>query len=176
MSKGVRLKKKKKGESLFYIKGYLTIIGERWVVVKFVQQSILTVLLMCGVQRVPRVSTVPAASVAVSVRTEGFVFQSRAPVSVRLDSSGPAVISVSLTTNAQQNTCMCLRQQHFNSTLLLPSHPVWCPACPAGRYGPDCGRVAVCGKRARSDLVTGVCVGEEGELLFCEGRCVFSDV
>ncbi len=34
--------------------------------------------------------------------------------------------------------------------------------------------MVICGKEARSDPVTGVCVGEEGELVFCEGRCVCS--
>lgn len=32
------------------------------------------------------------------------------------------------------------------------------PACPPGRYGADCARVALCGDRALNDPVTGQCV------------------
>ncbi|XP_026077518.1 multiple epidermal growth factor-like domains protein 10 isoform X1 [Carassius auratus] len=55
-------------------------------------------------------------------------------------------LSESHTAHVQDTLCMCL-----------------IPCAPAGRYGPDCARVAVCGKG-----VTGVCVGDEGELVFGE--------
>lgn len=65
--------------------------------------------------------------------------------------------------SAQQTLTSSHRQRLFNS-LILSS-----PACPAGRYGRDCARVAVCGKGARNDPITGRCVAgdrERGEPAF----------
>lgn len=47
---------------------------------------------------------------------------------------------------------------------------MWCilvvTVCPAGRYGVNCARVALCGEGAQNDPVTGRCVcasGRRGE-------------
>lgn len=42
----------------------------------------------------------------------------------------------------------------------------WVAACPAGRYGLDCGQTVLCGDGARNDPVSGRCVcipGRRGE-------------
>lgn len=106
-----------------------------------------------------RVFTVRTVNESVAVTTEGSAFLPPEPVNVRQVLSEHAATSVSL--KPQCNKSVIDKSTRWQVT--------WClvvTACPAGRYGVDCARAALCGDGAPNNPVTGRCVclpGRRGE-------------
>jgi len=96
------------------------------------------------------VQTVKASA---SVNMEGGAFPPLEPVDVQQVSSEHAATSVSPSSAVLRLVTELAVHVAWDDRLCVSG----VTACPAGRYGVDCARVALCGDGAQSDPLTGRC-------------------